>query len=465
MQRQLFTDDTDSAPECKGTDKGTGETGGRTTAGTAIPLSGGGGGGLDGDAPRVAAAVAVQTPAPPSMPSPAAWPYADIVRMTFDASAGPVVAGRRVGMWCRKVRGRTIKFGRGDRPADALERWRAEIGDLETGAFRGRARAAKWANRDPAGPVTVGELLDRYLDGKSAAVERGELLPITLADYVTSAKLAGAQLGRATRVDALGPERFESVLRRSTYGPTRRGCFVMHVKQAFRWGVDFGVIERPPRYGPSFRGPTASQRRRLRASRGRNMFPADQIRKLTDAASVQMRAMLMLAANGGFGNTDVATLSIGDLRLDDDQPRIEYVRHKTAIPRCVPLWGRTCDAMRQYRETRPEPADAAYADLVFLTANGTGFGSHRCAALSSQFRALRSRCGLVPSPDPVYEPRGFASFRHGFATMAGETGYAHAVARILGHAIGGMAEVYTEELRIERLRTVTDHVESVIWSG
>lgn len=64
--------------------------------------------------------------------------------------------------------------------------------------------------------------------------------------------------------------------------------------------------------------------RKHRAKVGPKMLESDQLRRLLDAlegkeaaeASLQMRAMLLLGLNCGYGNTDVATLPLSAFDLN-----------------------------------------------------------------------------------------------------------------------------------------------------
>jgi integrase len=53
---------------------------------------------------------------------------------------------------------------------------------------------------------------------------------------------------------------------------------------------------------------------------------------------------------------------------------------------------------------------------------------------------------------------GFYTLRHTFRTWADETRDQHAIHRIMGHAIPGMSGIYVEEISLDRLRAVVEHV-------
>ena len=66
------------------------------------------------------------------------------------------------------------------------------------------------------------------------------------------------------------------------------------------------------------------------------MFEAAELRRVLDYARPGMAAMILLAANGGLGNADVADLPIEAVNLETGW--LEFPRPKTGIPRRIPLW-------------------------------------------------------------------------------------------------------------------------------
>jgi integrase len=79
------------------------------------------------------------------------------------------------------------------------------------------------------------------------------------------------------------------------------------------------------------------QRARLhRAKRGAKLFTAEEIRRLLDAASVQLKAMILLGINCGYGNTDCAQLPLS--AVDLQAGILDFSRPKTGVPRRGPLW-------------------------------------------------------------------------------------------------------------------------------
>lgn len=193
------------------------------------------------------------------------------------------------------------------------------------------------------------------------------------------------------------------------------------------------------------------------------MFQPEQLRAILDGVKPELKAMVLLRINCGYGNNDIATLSISSLDLVGDW--IEYPRPKTAVPRRCPLWPETVEALRDVLARRPEPFDNAFAGLVFLTRRHrqpytrlTTTGNptdHIGACLDVHLRKLgMKRAGL-----------SFYALRHTFETVAGETKDQVAVDALMGHVDGTMASQYRESIGDDRLRAVADHVRNWLFGA
>jgi integrase len=98
------------------------------------------------------------------------------------------------------------------------------------------------------------------------------------------------------------------------------------------------------------------------------MFQPGELRKIIEAASTQLRAMIYLGLNCGFGNNDCALLPLSALDLDGGW--IEFARPKTGINRRCPLWPETLAALHSVLDDRKEPKNSDLSDRVFLTKYG-----------------------------------------------------------------------------------------------
>src|SRR5262249_49243565 len=151
----------------------------------------------------------------------------------------------------------------------------------------------------------------------------------------------------------------------------RLGNAITRVKSVFKYGLDNGMIDRAIRYGSEFRKPDKAVLRRHRAQNGAKMLEPDQIRRLLGAADTQVRAMILLGVNAGFGNGDCATLPLS--ALDLDRAMIDFPRPKTGIARRCPLWPETVEALRAVLAARPAPKEKADADIVFINSRGANW--------------------------------------------------------------------------------------------
>src|SRR5262249_49744880 len=124
----------------------------------------------------------------------------------------------------------------------------------------------------------------------------------------------------------------------------------------------------PPRYGSEFKKPDRAVLRRHRAAGGARMLEPAELRKLMDAAGTQLRAMMLLGLNAGFGNNDCSSLPIS--AVDLDARWIDFPRPKTGIARRCALWPETIATIREVLAVRPAPLDPADAGLVFLQRSG-----------------------------------------------------------------------------------------------
>ena len=147
-----------------------------------------------------------------------------------------------------------------------------------------------------------------------------------------------------------------------------------------------GLIAAPARYGPGFAPPSAKTFRKHRAAQGAKLFTAAEIRQLLGTAGVQLRAMILLGINCGFGNQDCGMLPLSALDLDGGW--VDFPRPKTGISRRGPLWPETVAALREAIAQRPEPPQEEAAGLVFVTTRGRPWLSRGIANRSASRHAI-----------------------------------------------------------------------------
>lgn len=350
------------------------------------------------------------------------------------------------GQWAKKIRGKFHYFGPWNDPGSALQRYLDERDDLYAG------RKPRPKTRDD---LTVRELLNRYLTTKKLLFDAGELSPRTYSEYKETCARIGIAFGLDRVVDDLTAQDFEALRKylASRYGLTRLGNEVQRVRSVFKYGVDHGLLTHPIRYGQAFRRPSRKAMRLARNERGPRMFEAKQIRKMIEASSQPLKAMILLAVNCGFGNNDCATLTFDALDLEKGWHT--HPRPKTGVERRCPLWPETVAAVKDAIAHRYKHKSPSCAKLVFVTKQGQSWArSKPDSPISRQLAKVLDRLGFRQLGVSFY------SLRHVFETIAGESKDQVAVDFIMGHAppSNDMASVYREKISDQRLKAVTDHV-------
>jgi len=246
------------------------------------------------------------------------------------------------------------------------------------------------------------------------------------------------------------------------------------IRSVFQYAYDVDLMDRPMKFGKGFANPTAVQKRkakqRAETQNGKKLFTANELRAILNACDPALRASVLLGINGGFGNTDCATLPRSGVDLEAGL--IAFPRPKTEVQRVIPLWPETLSALRQVLETaRARPADDMAAALVFLTPRKRplvrqnlsvdeetgGTKAAKVDALTVHFAALLTSLGIHR------RGIGFCTLGHTFRTWADETHDQRAIHRIMGHAIPGMSGIYVEEISLDRVRAVVDYVRRKLW--
>ncbi|MCY2987626.1 MAG: site-specific integrase [Planctomycetota bacterium] len=352
------------------------------------------------------------------------------------------------GYWCKKVKGKLHYFGKiqsDPKGEAALAEWLRVKDEL----LAGRKPRSKQTG------VTVKDVGNSFLNAKRQALEAGEITARTHAEYVATCERVATAFDKSRLVEDLGAEDFES-LRASiakTWGPVRLSGEVQRVRTIFKYAYEAGLIERPVRFGPSFKKPSKRVLRVEKAKRPARMFEVGEIRQLLAAATVQMKAMILLGCNAGFGNHDVAGLPLAAVDLTTGW--LSFPRPKTGIARRCPLWPETCQALQAAIASRLTPKTSEAQDLVFVTRCGKQWGNGlNSNPISSEFHKLLVSLGLHKAG------RGFYSLRHVFETIGGRSKDQTAVDHIMGHVDGTMAGAYREGIDDGRLQAVSETVRS-----
>ncbi len=350
------------------------------------------------------------------------------------------------GYWAKKIRGKLIYFGRiaeDPKGEAALNKWLDE-------------KEALLAGRTPRAHLdglTVEDLCDHFLNAKRPLVTGGEITKRTFDEYFATCDRLIKTFGLTRLIDDLRPEDFDKLRAdvAKVWGPVRLGNEIQRIRTVFKFGFEAGHIERPVRFGPTFKRPSKKVLRIARAKKGPRMFEATEIREIIRAANQQFSAMVYLGINCGFGNQDCATLPLSALDLKGGW--VDFPRPKTGIARKCKLWPETIKALKAAIAKRPAPKDAANKGLAFITKRGLSWAKEtRDNPVTKEMVKLTTELGIKR------DGLGFYALRHTFETIAGESRDQVAVDHIMGHARDDMASVYRERISDDRLMVVIEHV-------
>jgi integrase len=325
----------------------------------------------------------------------------------------------QTGRWAKKVRGRTVYFGKWGDPFGSLDQWEREKADLLAGR----------TPRLTGDGLTVRDLLNRFLTSKSLLIKSREIESRTFSDYKRTCDRIHRDFGPDRFVNDLAAEDFDSLRANiaKKWGPVALANEVQRVRSVFKWGYDAALIDRPVRFGPNFVKPSQRTIRRAKAAKGPRPFDAKGLKAALDKAGVPLRAMLYLGINCGLGNKDCGRLTKSALDLKAGW--LDFPRPKTGVARRCWLWPETVKALRAALAVRPAPRDPKHSDRVFLTIWGNPWEKDTAdSPISKATAELLTDLGIRRPGLSFY------SLRHTFQTVAGEAKDEVAINCIMGHA-------------------------------
>ena len=373
------------------------------------------------------------------------------------------------GQWAKKIRKRLLYFGS----------WRTDpegTAALET--FHRDWPYLKEGRTPPAVDVSDGctlkALCNDFLRAKEDKLNAGDLSARTFRDYYKTCQGLIDHFGKDRRVDDLRPDDFRSYRAKlakrfgvvSLKNEINRCCIL------FNYAHENNLIDKPVSYGQGFDRPSAKALRRERNAAGPKLFEREEVLRLLGAADKQLKAMILLGINCGFGNTHVASLP--QAALDLQRGWATFSRPKTEIQRRCPLWPETIAALREAIASRSLATDPDGEGLCFLTRCGQPWvrvqppkrkkpeGTEKEAGpeVSVPIDSVSHEFGKLLRKLKINGRRGvgFYTLRHNFETYAGESRDQVAVDSIMGHVDSSMAGQSRERISDERLKAVTETV-------
>lgn len=357
---------------------------------------------------------------------------------------------RADGRFQKRINGHLYYFGQdGDRAAALLEYDRVKH-DLYAGR-KPRPTA------DELATLALKQLANRFTDEKEAQAKAGDISPGHMADYRHAIRRMLKHFGGARLVDDLRPEDFSGFARYlrtvAKLGPyafnRERAC----ITAMFNHAAENGWLLHGVAFGSGFKKASISTMRGMKKTR---LVAGKDVKRLIAAADPQLAAMIWLGVNGGYGATDCSDL----LKVDVDlkAKRIHTVRDKRKIIRMVPLWPETVKAIALLLSER---ADDPH---VFRKPDGKLWvqekESANINAVTKVFAALMDELAIERQTGV-----SFGALRHTFATFAHDHGDRDGRRRIMGHRFEGMDDIYVDAVFWRRLKKITDHVRSKLFSS
>jgi integrase len=194
--------------------------------------------------------------------------------------------------------------------------------------------------------------------------DAGDITNRSFLDNFAIAKVIVDSFGKNRLVADLAADDFEALRAswvKKGYNLNTLANMVQRTRVLFKYGVDAGLIDKPVKFGSLFKRPKKAKLRALRQKQGKRVFEAEQLKTISDAAELPLKAMILLGINAGFGNHDCGTLPKSALDLKVGW--VNFPRPKTAVERRCPLWPETVAALKEAIEQRPDARDPERTDL------------------------------------------------------------------------------------------------------
>jgi integrase len=354
------------------------------------------------------------------------------------------------GQWAKKIKGKLFYFGAWADWEAAETRYQESKSDLQAGRTP-RPRAETSELRDA---------LNLFLSSKDADREMGDISQRSYAEYERTCDKVADAIGKTTslaEIDETTLKRLRVALsrgeRKKELSPTtlrndltRARMFFLFVNETYKLAIP---------YRKPLRAPRRSEFRRLANERGPRMFSREEIQAIVEAAPDQLKAMILLGINCGFGNNDCGTLPIA--KIDLEAGWHTYWRPKTHNERRCPLWPETIAAVRNVLEKRPKRIKPEAVGLVFVTRYGHSWADTGDLnnPVSYEFRKLLKDLGFYRR-----HVTSFYNLRRTFETIGQASGDQVAVNYVMGHipTANDMASIYRQRVFDQQLVKVTGFV-------
>lgn len=340
--------------------------------------------------------------------------------------------------YCKKIKGKLYYFGTDKETA--LNRYLEQAAYLHAGRLPGPNNAGH--------TLSIKTLCNSYLDHQESRSIIGEIRLRYLYDQTSLLRDFVRFVGPNRAISDISTvelQNYRKKLIMAGKSPNTVNNRIATVKAMYNWAVDNEIIDDSPRLRAV---------KKVTPQKGEKpTFTTHQIRTLLEIASVQMKVMIWLGLNCGFGCTDCAELKWKNLDLENG--RVRFPRGKTGVERNLPLWPETIHALKEIQKQ---------GELVFYTRRGNpwvratrnteGDGNEKYTkddAVTKEFSKLMKKAG-IRAPKGV----GFYTLRRTAATLTARSRDPFAVQRLLGHADLKMATTYVQDVSEQTDRAINN---------
>ena len=350
----------------------------------------------------------------------------------------------KTGQYCKKIKGKIYYFG-SDRKI-ALQRYLGQASELHLGKSTQNNSVKEY--------ITIEDLSNLYLEHQDSRVQSGEITADHYRDQLKTLRNMVRFLGQNSmiyEICTLDLQDFKKKLVKKFKSAHRINLNISIMKAMFHWAKKNEVVVKIPNIDAVSKVQVVKRRRPT--------FTPEQIGVLLKNSNVQMRAMILLGLNCGFGCTDCACLRWTD--IDFKRKRVRLARKKTGVDRNLPLWPETIASLKSLKKL---------GELVFYTSKGNpcvrtivskdenGITKYtNDNFISKKFLKLKKTSNIKTEKGV-----GFYTLRRTAATLAAQSGDPFAVQRLLGHADLKMATTYVQDVSEQTDRAINNSRKLII---
>jgi len=208
----------------------------------------------------------------------------------------------KTGQFCKKIRGKMYYFG--SNKQQALERYLEMAGDLHSG----RSMTSRVADNK----VTLKDLCNLYLEHQESRVQAGDITERYFADQVKCLRGFATHIGPGcliSHIKTIDLQDYRNRLIGKYESAAGTNIHLAIMKAMFPWAKKNDILHSIPNIDAVSKAKIVHKERPI--------FTSEQIQRLLDATDTQLKAIILLGLNCGFGCTDCAKLRWKDLDLEN----------------------------------------------------------------------------------------------------------------------------------------------------